>query len=115
MNAICKSCDDTLLPRLAHKEASLKVIFENLGPNWCAVVWHLHTGDNSLFKIDNREQKKFLLAHRRSLRKVPYSADWETNKPLFPCLSALSPRRHWPVVHAKHKKPSSVCVCVILL
>ena len=32
---------------------------------------------NRLFKIDNREQKKFLLAHRRSRRKVPYSADWE--------------------------------------
>ena len=31
---------------------------------------------NRLFKIDNREQKKFLLAHRRSRRKVPYSADW---------------------------------------
>ena len=31
---------------------------------------------NRLFKVENREQKKFLLAHRRSHRKVPYSADW---------------------------------------
>ena len=32
---------------------------------------------NSLLKKGNREQKNFLLAHRRSHRKVPYSADWE--------------------------------------
>ena len=32
---------------------------------------------NRLFKVDNREQKQILLAHRRSRRKVPYSAYWK--------------------------------------
>ena len=45
--------------------------------NLACRVWHLHTRDfNSLFKKDNREQKKFLVAHWKSCRKVPYSADW---------------------------------------
>ena len=42
-------------------------------------VWQLHTGEfNRVFKKDNKEQKqkKLLAAHRRSRRKVPYSADW---------------------------------------
>ena len=48
-----------------------------LGISWCAEHGTCTPEIfNRLFKIDNREQKKFLLAHRRSRRKVPYSADW---------------------------------------
>lgn len=47
----------------------------------------LHTRDIKwLFKIENREQKKFLIAHRRSRRKGPYSADWVIAK--FPNCSS---------------------------
>ena len=35
---------------------------------------------NRLFKVDNREQKEFLLAHWRSHRKVPYPADWSKKR-----------------------------------
>ena len=46
---------------------------------------------NRLFKIDNREQKKLFLAHRRSRRKVPYSADWIMRHHIY-CLSVYCDR-----------------------
>ena len=65
---------------------------------------------NRLFKIDNREQKKLFLAHRRSRRKKPYSADWLTWKKIWIYFWLCQTRRRWPelIMAAAFKKVYSV-------